>query len=192
MPKIFNISLHRSATLSFIKFCEANGLPSQHWLGRDFDEQVRSALDPLDIDYVWQKYQPYLQKSQAFADVPIPLFYHHAYEAMPDAKFVLLLRSPQSWIKSVRHHCRNRTLDVLEQMQYRFALGKKIQKLQDLTDLELFYGYEEFTETVTCYYVSMRANFLVLDLAQPDLGPSLARFLNFTKVTEFPKIEHSW
>jgi hypothetical protein len=193
MRKIFNISLHRSATLSFIKFCEANGAKGQHWPGREFDEAVRPALRGMNLDFVWRTYQPCLQQADAFADIPVPLFYRHAYETFPDARFVLLLRSPQSWIKSVRYHCREgRVLDVLERMQYYYAFGKAISRLDEFTDLELFDGYEHFTEIVTCFYVSMKANFIVLDLAEADVGPKLARFLEFEKVTAFPRIEHTW
>jgi hypothetical protein len=192
MQKIFNLSLDRSAAPHFIEFCEANGVKGQCWPGPAFDEAVKPALRGMNLDFVWQTYQPYLQQADAFADIPVPLFYRHAYETFPDAKFVLLLRAPQSWIKSVRHHCRDsRALDVLERMQYYFAFGRAILKLDEMTDLELFDGYEHFTEIVTCYYVSMKANFIVLDLAEPDVGPKLARFLDFEKVKAFPKIEHA-
>jgi hypothetical protein len=194
MPKIFNISLHRSATMSFVRFCEANGLRCQHWPGRPFDIAQRGAFERMDLEAVWQDYAAaFLGQAEVFADVPVPFLYRRIHQALPDAKFVLVRRALPGWIKSVRHHGRDgRKLDVLERMQYRFITGKTITTMDELTDQDLLYGHEAFTEGALSYLAGTGADFMFSELADPALGPRLAAFLGFDQVTDFPRVEHSW
>ncbi len=162
----------------------------QHWPGWAFDTAVKPAVPAMDLDFVWRQYQPFVEKADAFCDVPVPFIYRQAYQALPQAKFVLLRRASAGWIKSVRHHCKNRALDALEQLQYRFIYGRAINRLDELSDRDLFYGYEHFAETAATFFISARANFITLEIDDPDTGPALARFLNFDQVTAFANVPH--
>jgi len=47
--RVFNLSVHRSGTKSFIDLCVRNKLRCLHWPGIGFDLLCRPALHSLDV-----------------------------------------------------------------------------------------------------------------------------------------------
>ncbi|MBB5372795.1 sulfotransferase [Acidocella aromatica] len=179
MPKtrIFNLSLHRSGTQSFADFCQRNGLKTLHWPGIGFDLICRPALETVDSEYVWYQYSKIIGGFDAVADIPAPVVFREAMTNYPDAKFVLILREPAEWVKSVRQHVNQREMDVLEKMQYWTAYGKNFGDYLTLGDAELEALYRRFAQMVTDYARRRNVALGIFDLSDPELGQKLGAFL---------------
>jgi|GEM_PF-1757120 len=95
--RIFGIGLHKTATTSLHKALRILGYESAHWksahwakrIWREMNNEGRSAT---------------VEQSYALSDLPIPMLYQALDKAYPGSKFILTMRSEESWLKSVRNH----------------------------------------------------------------------------------------
>ena len=179
--KIFNLSLHRTGTQSFHELCRDNGLRSQHWPGLGFTGCCSDALKSFDIQAVWNSYRPLVDQADAFSDLPCPTVYAQAYRDFPDAKFILVIRTPSQWIKSVRKHTRYRTLDVLEKFMYWSICTEKHEYLRKYSDIELEAAYMRHLIDVGAFMRSHKADFAVFQLDSSTFDDALIKFLNFNR-----------
>jgi hypothetical protein len=186
--KIFNVSLHRSGTRSFHVFCEQNGFRSLHWLGLDFDGNCAMALEREDRRALWGIYSMFINQSDACSDVPCPSIYEEAFEAFPNAKFILVLRRPSEWIASVRRHTAGRALGVLEKFMYWPLATERRDTLSEYSDSELEDCYVRHTANVANFMIARRAHFSVFQLDDPLIGQRLAKFLGVNESTRMPRI----
>ncbi len=191
MPKtrVFNLSLHRSGTQSFADFCQRNGLKTLHWPGIGFDLICRPALETVDSEYVWYQYSKIITGFEAVADVPAPVVFREAMTNYPAAKFVLILREPAEWVKSVRRHINQREMDVLEKMQYWIAYGKNFGDYLSLGDDELEALYRRFAQMVTDYARQRNVALGTFELSDPELAPKLDAFLEMKGQQPFNHVD---
>jgi len=177
--KIFNVSLHRSGTQSFNNLCERLGLRAQHWPGFEFDKLCSSALESLNGQLVWDLYKTRVLSNDTFCDLPVPFVYEQAVRDYPDAYFLIVLRTPSSWIKSIRRHTRNRDLDVMEKFQYWSICEVRKDHISKYSDEELEQAYIKFFAKATNTIVGHSAKYQVFNLESPKLGSEIAEFLGF-------------
>jgi hypothetical protein len=180
---IVNISPHRSATKSFTAFCAAHGFRAVHWLGDDFDAAVGDMTDMGDL---WALARPVLDSGNVFSDLPWAMLYPEVAAAYPEARFVLIMRSPRDWLASVRRHTDGRWLSHLERLFYAAFAGRTVQALSELTDRELLDVYQRFL----CGAVrDLGPRLGVFDLGDAALGPKLAAWLGFAFCHPFERVE---
>ena len=191
MPRtrIFNVSLHRSGTQSFADFCQRNGLKTLHWPGVGFDLICRPALETADTGYVWYQYSKIISGFDAVADIPAPVVFREAMTDYPGAKFVLILREPKGWVKSVRQHINQREMDVLEKMQYWTAYGKNFGDYLWLGDDELEALYRRYSQVVTDCARQRNVALGTFDLFDPELGQKLGAFLGLEERKPFNLVD---
>lgn len=190
--KIVNLSLHRSATLSFSEFMYSHGFRSAHWPGNDIDEMCRSAVPSLDTGMVFAAARRIIQTNDAFSDVPYCFLYKEFLHAYPDARFFITVRRIPSWIASVRRHIGQRELYNLEKMQYWLNAEPHKSFIYDYGDDELQTIYMKHLVTVVNAMQSARARFRVFELDErstnQEMAAALANFAGFQIKLAFPKI----
>jgi hypothetical protein len=179
--KIFNLSLHRSGTQSAYVFFDKLGFSSQHWPGSDFDRRCEPFLQTLDTAEVWSLYRPLLKMHSSFHDVPIPFLYNHILKEFPDSLYMMIVRRPSAWIRSVREHTKGRELLTLEKFQYWTICESRWGNLAQYTDEQLEYGYMKFISDVTNMMVAHQAKFRIFNLEAPNLAASIAEFCGVTR-----------
>ena len=91
--RIFGIGLHKTGTTSLHKAFQILGYDSFHW---------GTGEAPL----IWQEMNALgrsktLEQWYAFSDLPFPLLYKQLDKAYPGSKFILTVRGPVKWLKSV-------------------------------------------------------------------------------------------
>ncbi len=188
--KIFNLSLHRSGTQSMWFFLKTMGFSSQHWPGADFDKKCEPFLQTLDTAGVWNLYQPFVKMHSSFHDVPMPFLYHHILRDFPDALYMIVVRRPSTWIRSVRELTKGRELTVMEKFLYWTMFENRCNTLAQYTDDELEYGYLKFISDVANIMIASQANFRMFNLESPDLASSIAEFCGIThSIPPFLKID---
>lgn len=190
LRKIFNVSLHRSGTQSFVKFCRVAGLKVQHWPGYEFDEMCAPALSDLNCRFVWSKYAPFVKVKDAFADLPMPFVYRYAFENHPDSHFLLLTRPIPTWIESVRKQTGNRDLDVMEKLQYWKICFTKRNRLSRYNDTELGEAYKTHEQNVIDFMKKNNALFSMIRLNDPGISDQLKSIIGIQdKHVEFEKVD---
>ena len=188
--KIFNLSLHRSATESFSRLMTDHGFRATHWPGFTFDRSCRQAVEQLDTSMVFQLALDVIKANQVFADVPYCFLYRELFLTYPDALYLIILRPVGAWIKSVRRHIGGRELDNLEKLQY--GLYNAIyDRIFDYTDSQLENVYAHHLDTVVNLAqirgVSLRLFWLdPSSLEQTKLVTELSEYLGFRARTPFP------
>lgn len=184
--KIFNLSVHRSATQSFHQACLDSGISSRHWPGFDFDKNCAPALEKIDTEFVWDQYWEKFQNRQAFCDLPMPFVFREAMINIPNGIFVLLVRPPEAWVRSARRHTIKRPLDVMEKLMYWFICGERREHVRDYSDKELIEAYSnhisnvsEFARRkgVSIHILNIESDYLAQDLSSV-IGGQVAQFPN--------------
>jgi hypothetical protein len=110
-----------------------------------------------------------VKKYDAFQDNPWPVIYKELDVKFPDSKFILMLRSPESWIKSqVRHFGRWET-----------PMRKWIYGVGCPEGNEDIYvkRFEDHNKEVINFFRDRPQDLLVLDLAKGDGWEKLCPFL---------------
>jgi hypothetical protein len=94
-----------------------------HHEGIDFSSQIIGR--EVDLDFVAETLAPALEIYDAVIDLPTPVLYRQLYRRYPTAKFILLLRNPFDWVRSVRAHIGRRELLPYERVQYWHYLQRR-------------------------------------------------------------------
>ena len=127
---------------------ESAGLRSVHWPGFAFDKACEPALADLDVEYVWSLYKDVVAANDAFNDLPTAFLWRCAFRDHKDAHFVIVLRSPEAWIKSIRRHTSGRKIDVMEKLQYWSIFDDRREHISDYPDDMIRDGYVRYYTTV--------------------------------------------
>jgi hypothetical protein len=188
-PRVFNLSLHRSGTQSFSDFAQRNDLKCLHWPGQGFDLLCRSAVDTLDLRYVWGLYRKIIVGFDAIADIPAPILYQDLIDCFPEGHFFLVLRDPRKWIESVRRHVGNRELDALEKMQYWLAAGEKFGDRLSVDDSTLADLYARYNAKVEMYAKQKNVKFRNFSIDDPQIGRKLCDFIGVSKSDTFRLVD---
>lgn len=189
MPLCFNLSLHRSGTQSFHKFCLDLGLKSRHFPGKEFDDDCSKFVKSMDFQGLFEHYQDLITDHDVFCDLPVPLIWTKILNTYPDARYVLICRPVDVWLASVRRHTYNRRLDNLEMLQYARLCDRLETHLANFSDAEICHGYEDHACTVS---EELGDKLTVLELGDPKIGAKICNLFNIENCpTAFPHIDEA-
>ncbi len=143
-----------------------------------------------DLKYVLDTIAPVLNRYDAAADVPIPVLYRQLQDRFADAKWILLLRKPDDWVRSVRKHVGERELRSFERVQYWHYFPSHPTRMEDLTDADLLAMYQRHTDEVIDFSRNFGAGKLgVFDLYDPLSGSVIADFLGYKGEYPLPHLD---
>lgn len=174
--KLFNMSLHRSGTQSFNRFCEDLGFSCQHWPGFAFSNACAPALGTLDLEYVWDLYSRLTGNADVFSDIPMPFLAEYAARDFGDGRFLMIERPVHAWVASVRRHLDGREMDVLEKMQYWTICNNRSDTISGYSDEELIAGYRTHRDMVGDTLSRHGIDLFLFNLDSPDIAPQIASF----------------
>jgi hypothetical protein len=159
-PKVFCIGFHKTGTTSLAVALKALGYRVTGPNGVRDPDIRRNAL-PMATALV--------DRFDAFRDNPWPLLYREMDLAYPGSKFILTLRSSDSWIRSqVRHFGEGST----PMREWIYGVGHP--KGNEQTYVQVF---ERHTADVLAWFSERPSDLLVMDLAAGDGWQRLCPFL---------------
>jgi len=171
--KIFLIGLSKTGTTSICDALGIIGYKSIH-----FPPLVKQGTSDIEFSWPW-----YLERYEAFGDIPVSFFYQKLDKMYPNAKFILSYREKDKWLDSAKKH-----FSVPSRDQHIALLHEKLYGA-DLYDHTLFSNsFDKHHEEVMDYFKN-RNNFLLLDIfTDKDPWDKLSHFLNKeTPQIPFPK-----
>jgi hypothetical protein len=172
---------------------EKLGIRTIHWPGRDKKVSLteKVAGRETDLDFVLQTILPVLNRHDAAADVPIPVLFQQLQDRFPSSRWILTLRNPADWVRSVRKHIGDRELRPFERVQYWQYFPDRPARLSDVSDPELIQMYEQHTEQVTDFSRTLGADKLgVFDLYDDRCAADIAAFLGRRTRIPMPHIDN--
>jgi Sulfotransferase domain len=188
--KCFIVSLHRTGTRSTIDFL-SSFLSAIHYPGKHEGEEVSESKilgRETDLDFVADTLWPTFDAYDAVADVPTPVLYRQLCRRYPTAKFILLLRNPFDWVRSVRRHIGVRALRPFECVQYWQYLPWRPMRLSDeVDDRQLLRMNALHTAEIVEFFAhAAPANLGVFELGAEDTGRAIAAFLGVDSAAPLP------
>ena len=160
--KIFGIGFHKTGTSTLGE--------ALHLLGYkvcDVRKKLVKTLFIGDLKPVFKIVDNY----DAFEDNPWPLLFKELDAHYPNSKFILTLREPQSWLKSVVNHFGKDQTEMRKWIYgVGFPLGNERIYLQ---------RYQQHNAGVLEYFKERPKDLLVLDWAKGEGWEKLCKFLNF-------------
>jgi hypothetical protein len=171
---------------------EKLGIRTIHWPGRDRKVSLteKVAGHETDLDFVLQTILPVLNRHDGAADVPIPVLFRQLQDQFPGSRWILTLRDPADWVRSVRKHIGNRELSPFERVQYWQYFPDRPARVSDVSDAELIRMYAQHTEQVTEFSRSLGTGKLgVFDLYDDRCGADIATFLGRRRQLVMPHID---
>ena len=177
-PKIFVIGLPRTATTSVCVAMLKLGFPTAH------TAYVQSAFD----------------QAQVIADTPIFSDYQTLDSHYPGSKFIYLERDLASWLPSIKQLLMRMSANLLSEKGGFNPIIKRCFKttfspfsVENIQSDEFLAGcYQRHIRQAKRYFNTRSADFLMLNVAQPDSFTQLVDFLGLAphevNVTGFEKI----
>ena len=159
-PKVFCIGFHKTGTTSMKLALEQLGYRVTGPNGaRDPDIEAKVVSMAYDL----------VEKFDAFQDNPWPILYKELDVKFPGSKFVLTLRSSESWIKSQLKNFGNRETPM---RKWIYGVGCP-EGNEDVYIKRFLRHYEEVRE----YFKGREDDILEIDLSQGDGWEKLCPFL---------------
>ena len=159
-PKVFCIGFHKTGTTSMKLALEQLGYRVTGPNGTK-DPDIEAKVVSMAYDLV--------EKFDAFQDNPWPILYKELDAKFPGSKFILTLRSPESWIKSQLKHFGN-SQSPMRKWIYGVGCPKGNE---DIYIKRFLLHYEEVKE----YFKGREDDILEIDLSQGDGWEKLCLFL---------------
>jgi Sulfotransferase domain len=171
IPKIFGIGFHKTGTSSLGAALELLGrrvCGPVGYMKPDIAETLRETAFELVDEY------------DAFEDNPWTLLYRELDEKFPGSRFILTVRDPNKWIKSVVRHFGGETTPMRELI---YGRGKGDPKGNEALYVA---RYERHNAEVREYFKG-RSDLLVIDVTAGDGWEKLCPFLGSpTPAVAFP------
>jgi hypothetical protein len=164
-PKVFGIGFHKTGTKSL-------GLAL-----RKLGYSVRSATLIKDTDLensAWEKASRLIEMFDAFEDNPWPILFKEIYAYRPDSKFILTIRSTDSWLRSVTDHFGEDTTPMREWI---YGAGSPVGNQAVYRE-----RYDRHNREVREFFADKPGSLLVMDFAAGDGWQKLCEFLGETNV----------
>lgn len=95
--KVFCVGFQKTGTTSLGKALNIMGYKVQGY----YPFRSMAQKKDLTFDDIWECAKDVLHKYDAFKDTPWPVLYKRLDREFPNAKFILIKRDPERWIKSV-------------------------------------------------------------------------------------------
>ena len=155
--------------------------------GTDLENKIRDREE--DLEFIAETLGPALDAYDSVADVPIPVLYRQLFRQYPRAKFILLLRNPFDWVRSVRSHIGERELWPYERVQYWHYLQQRPMKLSEVDDQQLLRMNALHTAEVIEFFAQAgRQNLGVFELGAENAGRAIASFLGIDTDARLPVV----
>jgi hypothetical protein len=187
--KCFPVGLHRTGTRSMStllsQHCSVLQYPVRFG-GVDLESQL--AGREQDLDFVADLLSPALESYDSVTDVPVPVLYRQLFHRYPAAKFILLLRDPFDWVRSVRRHIGKRTFFPCERVQYWHYLEWQPEALFEVADRQLLRMHAQHTADVINFFDRKSADSLGVFELRPESGQAIAAFLNIDAAAVLPLV----
>lgn len=166
--KVFCVGFHKTGTTSLAHALKLLGYRVTGPNGVK-DPDIENNVFPMAYDLV--------EKYDAFQDNPWPIIYKELDAKYPGSKFIMLLRNPESWIKSqVKHFGRRET----PMRKWIYGVGCP----EGNEDIYLK-RFEDHNREVLDYFMNRPQDFLIMNLAEGDGWEKLCPFLG----SDIPNIE---
>lgn len=151
--KIFGIGLSRTGTSSLSLAMEILGYKSKHYLSNN----------PIsDID-----------NHDFLCDMPIQTRYKTYDRIYPNSKFILTIRSKQSWLDS----CRNYYIDV-NKTDFRYRYRIEQNGISGFDELIFSKKYDDHLNEISKYFKLRQKNLLIFDICAGESWDKLCKFLS--------------
>jgi len=186
--KCFVVSLHRTGTRAMSKFLCSFLSVLQYpvrYKGIDLESKIRDR--ETDLEFVAETLGPALDAYDTVTDVPVPVLYRQLFRQYPTAKFILLLRNPFDWLRSVRSLIGERMLWPYERVQYWHYLRQKPMKLSEVDDQQLLRMNALHTAEIIEFFAQVAPqNLGVFELGAENAGRQISSFLGLNSDTLLP------
>jgi len=191
--KIFVVSLHKTMTRSTDMLLSLLGFSTVHFPkffgGENLMERVRGREGrPAEVvealDTLWCS-------RDAFSDIPVPGLYQSLARRWPNARFILVMRDPWAWARSVKSHMRSRDLSPYNLLQYKPYLGDRIKRMGDVSEDELASVHEQHRAEVEAFFrnhLGEPERLCVVEINAGYAGEQICRFLGQPE-RPMPKLE---
>ncbi len=163
--RIFGIGAHKTGTTSLARALAMLGFPASHWIHhRELLRAISRGNFRFDL----------LRGYRAALDLPIPTVFRELDAAFPGSRFILTLREPARWLRSLRtreewHGMRDPIpLHPAEAHFYGFDTFDPARCLARV---------EEHNAAVRAHFADRPAQLLELDIAAGDGWETLCPFL---------------
>ena len=187
--KCFTISLHRSGTRSvsdlLSSYCSVFQYPVYY---RDVDLESGISGREHDFEFIADMLAPVLESYDAVTDVPIPVLYRQLFHRYPAAKFILLLRNPFDWVRSVRRHLGKRELLPYERVQYWHYLKERPMTLSDVDNQQLLRMNALHTADIIDFFKQRAPEALGVFELRPESGRAILAFLGIDGDAVLPMV----
>jgi len=161
-PKIFCIGFHKTGTSSLMKALRILGYRSNK-------VELGVFNNPHIAQEVYGIVAALVEQYDAFGDNPWPIIYQELDQKYPNSKFILTLRSTQSWVASMVKYFGATTTPMREWI---YGAGNPAGN-------EAIYAarFERHNRDVLEYFRGRPDDLLVMNFAEGDGWESLCRFL---------------
>lgn len=163
-PKVFCIGFQKTGTTSLYAALTTLGYRTAAVVGRDLTaERLEAEGAALCIET--------MRDYDAAQDMPWPLFFRELDAAFPGSKFILTVREPESWFRSIEGHF-GANPDEMQAFAYgRDAAAPAGNKARYL---EVYARHER---DVRAHFIERPHDLLVMDLERGDGWAALCEFL---------------
>ena len=169
--KVFVIGFHKTGTTSM------------HYALRRLGYSITGIRhfgpERTDIaDVAWKMAKNLIDRFDAFEDNPWPILYREIYAYRPDSKFILTVRTPESWLKSVIGHFGTGTTPM---RTWIYGAGSPVGH-EDIYRERFERHYREVRE----FFRDKPDQLLTMDLAAGDGWEKLCTFLGVSRRPKIP------
>ncbi len=119
----------------------------------------------------WETVKSHVNGFDAFEDNPVPLIYKELDAMFPGSKFILTVRDPESWYKSVSHHIGSLRTPMHEWV---FGRGKGLPKDDKDHTIRI---YNEHIAAVKAYFAHRPDDLLIHELETDMSWEKICTFL---------------
>jgi hypothetical protein len=184
--RIFGIGMHKTATSSLHSALKILGFDSAHWESGEWAKTIWREMRKGGRSRT-------LEKSYALSDLPITLLYRELDRAYPRSKFILTIRSEESWLQSVCNHWsyeRNPFRAEWDLYPFSNQIHQALYGQKGYDALVMLARYRRHNREVMEYFKGRPDDLLVLDMEKGDGWPQLCSFLNVpfpSSQVEYPR-----
>lgn len=168
---IFNIGFNRSGTTSLTDALNILGIPSIHfsvdgsWWQKNNDKELEVLIHKNKNQQL--KYFHTLDHIyQGFSDFNGEMYYKKLYKQYPNSKFILTIRPPEDWIKSVVH---------MERLQKRFYSNTEQEYAVVKHKVDRYFKKRD---EIRDFFKDKSNQYLEMDICNGDDWKVLCKFLD--------------
>ncbi|MBB4315786.1 sulfotransferase family protein [Roseospira marina] len=163
-PKVFCLGFQKTGTTTLGIALEKLGYRVDGPFGFFYDDPEKLRADMHDIA------RRRLRRFDAVQDMPWPLMYRELDAWHPGSKFILTVRSPESWIKSIMYF--GTFQHPIQQVTYGTDYGTPVGNEEHYKAV-----YSAHNEEILDYFKDRKSDLLVIDITKDFNWETLCGFL---------------